>query len=125
MGQLDIDPQLERELALRLKKKDHEAFKTMMARYSVSLYNLALRYLGHHEDAVDVTQETFVRFYETLDRWDPARSLQNWLLTIGRNLCIDYLRRRGREKRIQLERPYSPDPAQRETAKYPDHSLPA
>jgi RNA polymerase sigma-70 factor (ECF subfamily) len=68
-----------------------------------------MRYLNHHEDAVDVTQETYIRFYEMLDRWNPARSLQNWLLTIVRNLSIDYLRRRRREKILHTERFYSPD----------------
>jgi RNA polymerase sigma-70 factor (ECF subfamily) len=46
------------------------------------------------EDAEDITQETFVRVFRALDRYDQARSFEAWLFTITTRLSIDLLRRR-------------------------------
>src|SRR5689334_22299289 len=46
------------------------------------------------EDAEDITQETFVRVFKALDRYDPARPFSAWIFTITSRLCIDLLRRR-------------------------------
>ena len=55
------------------------------------------------EDAEDITQETFVRVFRALDRYDPARSFEAWLFTITTRLCIDLMRRR-RVRPISLNR---------------------
>src|SRR5262245_10957735 len=46
------------------------------------------------EDAEDLTQETFVRMFRALDRYDRSRSFAAWLFTIASRLCIDHLRRK-------------------------------
>jgi RNA polymerase sigma-70 factor (ECF subfamily) len=53
-----------------------------------------------HEDADDILQETFVRAYCNLRRFDPERPFANWLYTIAANLCLDRQRRLKREKRV-------------------------
>jgi RNA polymerase sigma-70 factor (ECF subfamily) len=50
--------------------------------------------LRQREDAEDVTQETFVRMFRALDRYDPSRPFAAWLFTIASRLSIDVLRRR-------------------------------
>jgi RNA polymerase sigma-70 factor (ECF subfamily) len=50
--------------------------------------------LGHHQDAEDATQETFVRVLDNLHRWDPQRDFEPWLLTIAGNRCRSRLARR-------------------------------
>jgi RNA polymerase sigma-70 factor (ECF subfamily) len=55
------------------------------------------------EDAEDLTQETFVRMFRALDRYDPARPFPAWLLTIAAHVSIDHLRRR-RVKTVSLFR---------------------
>src|SRR5881296_229986 len=46
------------------------------------------------QDAEDLTQETFVRMFRALDRYDPTRPFPAWLFTIASRLCIDHIRRR-------------------------------
>ncbi|MGH7741391.1 MAG: RNA polymerase sigma factor, partial [Candidatus Eiseniibacteriota bacterium] len=46
------------------------------------------------EDAEDVTQETFIRMFRALERYDPARPFGAWIQTIAARLCIDHIRRR-------------------------------
>jgi RNA polymerase sigma-70 factor (ECF subfamily) len=55
---------------------------------------MALRMLRREEDAEDVAQETFIRVFRALDRYDPARPFAAWLFTIAARLAIDHIRRR-------------------------------
>jgi RNA polymerase sigma-70 factor (ECF subfamily) len=61
------------------------------------VYNLAFRLLDGREDALDVSQETFVRAYASLTRFDPDRPLAPWLFRIAANLCYGLLRKRRPE----------------------------
>jgi RNA polymerase sigma-70 factor (ECF subfamily) len=62
--------------------------------YQRPVFSLAIRMLRSEEDAEDVTQETFVRVFRSLDRYDPARPFAAWIFTIAARLCIDQMRRR-------------------------------
>ncbi len=73
---------------------DETAYRRLIERYRRPVYSLALRMLRQSEDAEDLTQETFVRMFRALDRYDPARPFSSWLFTIASRLCIDHLRRR-------------------------------
>jgi RNA polymerase sigma-70 factor, ECF subfamily len=64
---------------------------------------VAMRMVRVAEDAEDLTQETFVRMFKALDRYDPSRPFPAWLLTIAARLSIDQLRRR-RVKTVSLFR---------------------
>jgi RNA polymerase sigma-70 factor (ECF subfamily) len=73
---------------------DENAYRDLIGRYRRQVYSLALRMVRQSEDAEDLTQETFVRMFRALDRYDPTRSFTAWLFTITSRLCIDHLRRR-------------------------------
>jgi len=62
--------------------------------YQRPVFSLAIRMLRGEQDAEDVTQETFVRVFRSLDRYDPDRPFTAWIFTIAARLCIDQLRRR-------------------------------
>lgn len=62
--------------------------------YQRPVFSLAFRMLRGAEDAEDVAQETFVRVFRSLDRYDPARPFAAWIFTIAARLSIDQLRRR-------------------------------
>ena len=70
------------------------AYRQLVARYQRPVFSLAMRVLRQAEDAEDVVQETFVRVFKALDRYDQARPFSTWLFTIAARLCIDHLRRR-------------------------------
>jgi len=72
------------------------AMRAFTAKYQNLVYSLCLRMLGHREDAEDVAQESFLRIFRALDRWDPSRPVKPWLLTIVANRCRTALTRRSK-----------------------------
>lgn len=89
---------------------DHDAFGELVLRYERDVFNLTYRMLSNRGEAEDAAQETFLRAYANLDRYDPARSFKTWLLSIASNHCIDRIRRR-RLTWLSLEEPLPPHPA--------------
>ena len=73
---------------------DQEAFGNLVQAYQTPVYNLAYRMLGSPADAEEAAQETFLRVYKNLHRYDPERRFRSWLLSIASHYCIDCLRRR-------------------------------
>ena len=66
----------------------------LVERHSRSIYRLAYRMTGRPEDAEDVVQETFVRAYRQLARFEARSNFATWLYRIGFNCSIDYMRAR-------------------------------
>ena len=71
-----------------------EAFTRLVEQYQTHVYNLCYRMLGEAEAAEDASQETFLRAYQHLHRYDRKRPFGTWLLSIAAHYCIDRLRRR-------------------------------
>jgi RNA polymerase sigma-70 factor (ECF subfamily) len=71
-----------------------EAFTHLVETYQTHVYNLCYRMLGEAEAAEDAAQETFLRAYQHLHRYDRRRPFGTWLLSIAAHYCIDRLRRR-------------------------------
>lgn len=78
----------------RARAGDHEAFAHLVRAYQGPVYNLCYRALGNVEEAEDAVQETFLRVYINLHRYDHNRRFLNWILSIASNYCIDRLRKR-------------------------------
>ncbi|RIW32068.1 RNA polymerase sigma factor [Bacillus salacetis] len=62
--------------------------------YSDEIYRFILILLGDHEQAKDLTHDTFLKAYQYLDHFKGETSDKNWLYRIARNITIDYLRKR-------------------------------
>lgn len=73
---------------------DPESFSQLVESYKNAVYNLCYRMLGDAYEAEDAAQETFLRAYKSLQRYDKSRSFSTWLLSIAAHHCIDQLRRR-------------------------------
>ncbi|MCL5611826.1 MAG: sigma-70 family RNA polymerase sigma factor [Chloroflexi bacterium] len=71
-----------------------EAFTKLVEAYQTHVYNLCYRMLGEAELAEDAAQETFLRAFQHLHRYDSKRPFATWLLSIAAHYCIDRLRRR-------------------------------
>lgn len=84
----------EAEIVRRCRAGDESAYRLLVEAYQRRVYSLALRMVRHPEDAEDVTQETFVRMFRALDRYDTTRPFGAWLFTIASRLAIDHIRRR-------------------------------
>jgi RNA polymerase sigma-70 factor (ECF subfamily) len=79
---------------LQAKNGSDEAFTYIVETYQTPVYNLCYRMLGESEAAEDAAQETFLRAYQHLHRYDIKRPFATWLLSIAAHYCIDRLRRR-------------------------------
>jgi RNA polymerase sigma-70 factor (ECF subfamily) len=92
------------ELVKRCLDGHSEAFRLLVERYQADVYSTAMRIVRRPEDAEDVTQDTFLRAFRALKRYDPGRPFGAWLFTIATRLCIDF-HRRHRAKTISLTQP--------------------
>jgi RNA polymerase sigma-70 factor (ECF subfamily) len=75
---------------------DQSAFDALVSRHHRGVYNMVYRMLGNAEDALDLTQETFLRAYTRLNTFQLGRSFVAWIRRIAANLCIDHIRQRGK-----------------------------
>jgi len=87
----------------RVKKGDREAFMVLTQHYQRKVFQLAYSYFHNKEDALDVLQETFLRFYQKAHMFQKGKNFQNWLLQMAKNICIDYYRKH-RKRDIELRR---------------------
>lgn len=87
-------PEDEQKWLTRARRGDDDAFALVVESYQRPVYNLCYRMLGDPQEAEDAAQETFLKAYLGLKRYDPARSFRTWLLSIAAHECIDQLRRR-------------------------------
>jgi len=71
-------------------------FAEWVQRHYRAVYRRCYYLLGDADEADDAAQETFLRAYLARERYDPARALRPWLLTIATRHCLDRLRRRSR-----------------------------
>jgi RNA polymerase sigma-70 factor (ECF subfamily) len=89
-----VDDAQDSDLLRRCRAGDERAYRDLVARYQRQVYSVALRMVRSAEDAEDVTQETFVRVFRSIEKYDPSRPFAAWLFTIAARLSIDHLRRR-------------------------------
>ncbi len=79
---------------LQAQQGNDDAFTQLVEAYQKPVYNLCYRMLGEPETAEDAAQETFLRAYQNLHRYDSARSFGTWILSIAAHYCIDRLRKK-------------------------------
>lgn len=97
------EPVSERETLLRVQKGDKQAYGRIVKKYMRSAYFLALGFVHNHEDALDASQDAFVKAFRKIKTFDANRPFFPWFYRILKNLCLDRLRRVRRRKEIPLE----------------------
>jgi RNA polymerase sigma-70 factor, ECF subfamily len=90
-------------LVKRVRSGDQRAFKLLVERYQRKVYSVALGMLKDKEEALDISQEAFVKVYKYLDHFKGDSSFYTWLYRITTNLCIDVIRKRGANKAEAVE----------------------
>ena len=85
--------QIEPAVLAQAQKGSSEAFTEIVEAYQRPVFNLCYRMLGDPDEAEDAAQETFLRAYDHLQRYDQQRSFSTWLLSIAAHYCIDQLRK--------------------------------
>lgn len=87
------DRSLELALIERCRKQDDEAFARLVDVFQNRLFGFVRRMVQDRDEAMDITQETFIRAYQSIARFDGRSSLRTWLFRIAHNLCIDRARK--------------------------------
>lgn len=105
-GRADQEPRVtelaaasERDLILRTRAGEKAAFGELVRRHMRRAYFSALGLIGSHEDALDLSQEAFVRAFRSRAKLDPERPFFAWLYQIVRRLCFNHTRDRGTRRR--------------------------
>lgn len=71
---------------------DKEAFRLLVERHTRSIYGVVHRMTGNQHDAEELLQETFLRAYKSLHRFELRSSFSTWLYRIAVNRCLDFLK---------------------------------
>ena len=96
----------ESKLIRRLKKRDEQAFATMVRLYQNRVFALVFRMLGDRAEAEDLAQEVFVTVFKSIDSFRGDSKFSTWLYRIATNHCknrIKYLQRRHHKRQKDIE----------------------
>lgn len=93
----------DKTLVARCRAGDQDAYRQLVQRYQRKVYGVAFGMLHNAEDAMDVTQEAFIRVHRYLDRFKGTSSFFTWLYRITVNLCIDHLRKESKAQTVDYD----------------------
>ena len=84
----------EYEIVKRCQASDRSAFRPLVLQYQRMVFSQCLKMLGDEEEAKDIMQDTFVKAWQTIGRYDSRHAFSTWLYTIATRCCIDRLKQR-------------------------------
>jgi RNA polymerase sigma-70 factor, ECF subfamily len=96
------------DIVSRSQVRDPAAFEELVRNYQPYAFSLAMKFLCDEAEASDVVQESFLRVWKHIDRYDPNQKFTTWLYKIVSNLCVDRFRSIKRRRSIFLSRDRDP-----------------
>ncbi|MEP6801421.1 MAG: sigma-70 family RNA polymerase sigma factor [Acidobacteriota bacterium] len=90
------------EIVRRILAGDEPLFEVLVRRYQARVLSHVARMVGNRDDALDLSQEIFVKVFQALDRYNSEYKFSTWLFRIAGNAAIDHLRKR-RPRTVPLE----------------------
>jgi RNA polymerase sigma-70 factor, ECF subfamily len=87
----------DQELVTRARKGSEAAYRELLGRYQRPVFSLIYRMVRDREQAEDLAQETFVKVFNNIERYDPRYKFSSWIFKIASNLTIDFLRKKEPE----------------------------
>ena len=91
----------DRTFVARVRAGDADAYRVLVERHGRALFRLAFRMTGNQQDAEDVVQESFLRAYRQISKFDERASFGTWLYRIAANCSLDLVRSRKRRSEHQ------------------------
>lgn len=95
----------EQVLIEKASEGDAGAFEILVERYEKGVYNLAYRLIPDRDDAMDITQEVFLKAFQALPKFRGDSRFSTWLHRVCVNACLDFLRRKQRTQTYSLDEP--------------------
>ena len=108
----------ELELVRQAARGSADAFEQLVLNYQTQIYNLTLRMTGSPEDALDLSQEAFLKAWRGLASYRFDSAFSTWLYRLASNVCIDFLRRQKKQKTVPLQ--FSEDGGEARELSVPD-----
>ncbi|SHK05616.1 RNA polymerase sigma-70 factor, ECF subfamily [Clostridium amylolyticum] len=93
----------DKEIVERILNGDVQAFELIINRYEMSIARFIYQMVRDKETAEDLTQEVFILAYNKLFTYKPDYMFSAWLYRIARNKTIDYIRKEGKVKSVNIE----------------------
>lgn len=91
---MDYTKLSDKELVKLSLEKDDAAYAEIIERYKRKMFSIAYKHCKNYETSLDLSQEIFAKVYLKLDRYKPSYRFSTWIIRVGTNHCIDYLRKR-------------------------------
>jgi len=91
------------ELVGLCQKGDVDAFDRLFYKYRDKIYRTAYRMINNQEDALDLTQEIFLKAYRNIGKYNFKSEFSTWLYRLAINLCIDELRKRKNSNEVLMD----------------------
>ena len=88
----ELETTTDEELARQTRAGSHAAFEKLVYRYEGRIYQFVAKSCRSKADALEITQDTFLRAFRGIERFDAERNFAAWLFTIARRRCIDHFR---------------------------------
>jgi RNA polymerase sigma-70 factor (ECF subfamily) len=101
----------EREWVRLAQAGDRAAFANLVRRHQDAVHRFIMRMLGSREEALELTQETFIKVWQALPQWEPRAQFKTWVFRIASNAATDALRRRRHVEMVPLKEDFD-EPAQ-------------
>lgn len=92
---LDLSQCSDRELAALARTGREDVYRELLARYKGPVFRLIRHHVGDADEAMDLSQESFVAAFAAIDRYDGDRPFRIWISRIALNKCRDWARRRA------------------------------
>ena len=96
--------EVEQDVITRSQCRDLTAFEQLVRKYQPYAFSLAMKFLCDEAEASDVVQDSFLRVWQNIDRYDPKRKFTTWIYKIVVNLCVDRFRALKRSRSVFLSR---------------------
>lgn len=93
----------ESEVIRQVKKGNREAYQVIVERYMQRAYYIALGFVRNSQDAMDISQDSFIKAFRKIKRFDSEKSFFPWFYKLLKNLCLDHIKRRSRVQEIPLD----------------------
>ena len=90
-------------LAVKSQKGDREAFGTLVENFQKRIYSFCYQFFRDRDIATEMTQETFLRAYRYINKYDPKKKFSTWLYSIAKNICIDEKRKMDRSRAVSID----------------------
>jgi len=90
----------DQQLIDRIINGDHSAFTILVDRYKDLVFSLALKMLKNREEAEEVSQDTFIKVFMSLDKFKGDSKFSTWIYKVAYNTCLDRLKKNKREQHV-------------------------